>query len=426
MSDSQNSDILPHHIPLPNKKRITLYKNGNNENIYYYFTFGKKSYRGSTGKNDLQSSVDEGFRIYSEVSTGKRKYGSKGSNKFEVVCKQYLKHKEEDKRRKLSPRTLIEYKRNSKYLIQKFRGYEIETLCSEKVYETYQKWRSDYYKEHQTKKQIVYKRKGKNFKGRILDHVGSVPINRELRLLVSVLRYSKYNLKLLQNVEIPPYTMLEENRGKKILTETEYEKLRHYMTTNSHYNWLIISFINSTGIRYPSELLRITWKDVDWDTPCVWIRNRKNPKSNQPLDTPFPLVGNSLGIIKQLWSRDNISKEPNDPVFVNDKGVQVKNIRKSFKNSLVKCGIDNDVSLYSFRHRFTTRMILCEDIPVVILSKVLGHKSTQMVMKHYEQLDKDNYVKVFQDSRKQYYEKRKEKVKRKTKKQTDPPSKTII
>ncbi len=206
MSKTNKLKKLPYSIELPNKKKITLYMNGNNENIYYYFRFGKKSYRGSTGTSDFHSSEKEGFKIYTEVSTGKRKSGSKNSTKFEVVCKQYLKYKEENKRRKLSPRTLSEYKSNSKYLIQKFRGYNIESLCSEKVYESYQEWRSHYYKEHKTKRQIVYKRNGKVLKGRILDHVGSVPINRELRLLVSILRYSKYNLKLLQDVEIPPYS----------------------------------------------------------------------------------------------------------------------------------------------------------------------------------------------------------------------------
>jgi len=62
MLEKQNPDELPRYIPLPNKKKITLYKNGDNENIYYYFRYGKKSHRGSTGKSDIQSSIDEGFR----------------------------------------------------------------------------------------------------------------------------------------------------------------------------------------------------------------------------------------------------------------------------------------------------------------------------------------------------------------------------
>jgi len=48
-----------------------------------------------------------------------------------------------------------------------------------------------------------------------------------------------------------------------------------------------------------------------------------------------------------------------------------------------------------------------------MLSKVLGHTSTDMVMKHYQQLDKDSYVKVFQDSMEVYYDKKKEKKNKK-------------
>jgi integrase len=399
-------DKLPYKLISPHK--ITLYKNGDNPNIYYYFTFKHKSYRGSTGKDDLKSSIEEVFDIFYEVKTGKRKNLSRGSSKFENLCKQYLKHKEVDKKKILSPRTLSEYKRNSKFLLEKFRGREIETLCSEKVYEEYQEWRRKYYETHETKRQMTFKRNGKVLKGRILNNVGSVPINRELRLLVSILRYSKNSLGLLSDVIIPPYKMLDENSGKKILKDTEFEKLRDYMSVNRPFQCLIVSFINSTGTRYPSEIGKILWSDIDWEIPCVWIRNRKNPKRGNPVDTPVPLVGMGLEVIKTLWSRNNIPKGQDDPVFVNDKGKQVKSIRKSFKYCLEKCGLDTSVCLYSFRHRFTTRILLQNTIPMVVLSKILGHKSTEMVMKHYESLDKYHFVKIFQDSMEVYYEKKEE------------------
>ena len=82
MSRTQNQENLPYHIPLPNNKKITLYKNGDNENIYYYFRFNKKSYMGSTGTSEFQMSIDRGFKIYTEVSGGKRTSGSRNSNKF--------------------------------------------------------------------------------------------------------------------------------------------------------------------------------------------------------------------------------------------------------------------------------------------------------------------------------------------------------
>lgn len=424
MTKTQNMDTLPYHIPLPNNQKITLYKNGNNENIYYYFTFEKKMYRGSTGKKDLQSSKEEGFKIYSEVSTGKRKTGSKSSNRFEVVCRKYLQYLEKGKLKKPSERTLNDYKRYSKFLLEKFRGREIDTLCNQSVFEDYKIWRKNYYKTHEKRRQKKYKRNGKEWLGQVYDNVGSVPINKDLRLLISILRYSK-TLGLLQDVDIPHCKLEEENHGKKILTDNEFEKLRDYMSVNRPFQWLIISFINSCGVRYPSEILRITWKDIDWDTPCVWIRNRKNPKGNT-VDTPFPLIGTSLDVIKTLWSRDNIPKGKDDPVFVNDKGKVVKSIRKCFKTSLEKCGIENDVSLYGFRSRFTTRMCLREDIPVVVLSKLLGHKSTKMVMSHYESLEKDHLLKVLTESRENQDKKKKEKKKKQQQKKQPPTTETDV
>ena len=403
---------------LSSPHKITLYKNGDNPNIYYYFTFNHKMYRGSTGKSDLKSSIDEVFDIFYEVKTGKRKKLSRGSNKFEEVCKKFLKYKEQNTKKILSPRTLIEYKKNTKFLLKMFKGQDIETLCSTKVFDEYQKWRKSYYQKNESERQTQYKRNGKTYNGRILNNIGNVPINRELRLLVSILRYSKLELELLQNIKVPEYKMLEENKGKKILNYEEFEKLRDYMSINRPFQWMVVSFINSTGIRYPSELLRITWEDVDWDTPCVWIRHRKNPKGGKSVDTPFPLIGTGLDVIKTLWSRDNISKQPEDQVFVNDKGKPVKNIRKCFKTSLEKCGLDTSITMYSFRSRFVTRMVQRNDIPPIVLSSLMGHKSLDMIMNVYESLDKYHYKNILTDSREEYYRNKKEKEERKKKQKT--------
>lgn len=396
--------------------KITLYKNGNNPNIYYYFTYNHKMYRGSTGKSDLKSSTEEVFDIFYEVKTGKRTNGSRGSNDFDKVCKKYIEYKH--KENKLSPRTLIEYERNSKFLLKKFGNENIENLCDKNVYTEYQEWRRSFYQTYPNENRKKYKRNGKHWLGKKYENVGSVPINRELRLLVSILRYSKYELKLLPNIDIPPYTRLNENEGKKILKDDQFEKLRDFMKINRPFQWSIISFINSTGIRYPSELLRIKWKDIDWDTPCVWIRNRKNPrKDGKSVDTPVPLLGKGLEVIKTLWERDNIPKGENDPVFVNDDGIQVKNIRKSFKYCLDKVGIDKTITIYGFRSRFTTQKLF-ENTNVVILSKVLGHRSTDMVMKHYESLDKDHFLETFEDSREEYYRRKDKKQKQKEQQNT--------
>ena len=130
------------------------------------------------------------------------------------------------------------------------------------------------------------------------------------------------------------------------------------------------------------------------------IRDRKNKNKHTTINTPVPLIGTSREIIEILKSRDGIPKGPDDKVFVNDKNHQIISLNKPFKRSLVECNIDKNLTIYSFRHLFTTRMVKRPDIPIKILSEVLGHTSTDMINKHYSILKAEDYVNVFQESEK--------------------------
>jgi len=99
-----------------------------------------------------------------------------------------------------------------------------------------------------------------------------------------------------------------------------------------------------------------------------------------------------------LKSRKDIPKGDDDPVFVNDNGVQISNIRKSFKQSIVDCGIKKNLCMYSLRHLYTTRMVKRPDIPLIMISQSLGHKDTSMVNKYYSHLRIEDLVKTFQKS----------------------------
>jgi len=379
---------------LTSPHKITLYKNGSNPNIYYYFTYNKKVYRGSTGSDDPKSSVDKVFEIYFEVSKGLRDKIKEKKVKFEDVVNKFLKYKFEHK---ISPRTLIEYKRQSRYLLERFRGREINTFTSRSEYQNYCDWRRTYYDTHEKKRVQVYKRNGENVEGRSFSKVGNSTLNRECRLLCSILRYGKSFMNVLKDVEVPSYSMFPEERREEILTKEEYEKLETYWMKKNPYYWKIISFVNNTGVRYPTELNRILVEDVNLKQSYVLIRNRKNKNKNTVINTPVPLVGTSKEIVEELLSRD-VSKSPKDPLFVNDKGRQIKSITKQFKKSVRDCGIDKDLTMYSLRHLFTTRMVRRPDIPIKVLSEVLGHVSTDCVNKWYSHLKTADIVNIFQRS----------------------------
>lgn len=398
----------PYHIPLPNNKKITLYKNGDNENIYYYFRYNKNSFRGSTGFSDLGSSITKSLKIYDDIKKYKRKTSTK-RNQFDYLCNKYLLFKEnidnDTSRRPLNPNTLEVMKRQSRPLIEFFKKTNIQELCNSSSYSPYQNWRKRYYETHE--KQKYFKKGNKIINSRKFDEVNDTTIDHEMKLFTSILRYCKNVLNILPDTQVPKYQRLDykkksgEKKGNKILTDNEFERLRDYMSKLYPYQWSMINFVNSTGLRYPSELLHLQWKDIDFEIPCVQIRDRKSP--GNILTSYIPLVGTSFEILQKLKNRPNISTGENDFVFVNDKGKQIKDISYVFKKSLKECGISTSYKIYSFRHRYTTRM-LKSGLSIVMLSRILGHSNTNTLMKHYEQIEIEHYVKVLEEMNEKYYQ----------------------
>ena len=252
--------------------KITLYKNGDNPNIYFYFTWKQESHRGSTGSDNVNIARDKAHEIFYDITKGLKNRGKQKTIKFEDVVKKFLQYKEEHK---ISRRTLIEYKRQSKYLLERFKGRDINTFTSKSEYSEYIEWRKKYYDTHEKKKIQIYERYGAKVLGRKFAKVGNPTLNRECRLLCSILRYGKEFMNVLKDVQIPAYTMFPEQRREEILTSEEYEKLRTYWTNKNPFYWDIIDFVRNTGIRYPNELNRICWKDIYLEKSYVFIRDRK-------------------------------------------------------------------------------------------------------------------------------------------------------
>ena len=170
---------------------------------------------------------------------------------------------------------------------------------------------------------------------------------------------------------------------------------RYNWEEKNPYYWKIISFVDKSGIRYPSELLKITNSDVNLKEGFVLIRNRKS-KKKKIINTKVPLIEETKKILEELRSREGIPKGPNDPVFVNDKGIQIKYINKGFKKSLSELGINNKLSIYSFRHTYVTRLIKNPEISMKIVSQILGHTDTTMVDRIYSHLTDDDALRAIQ------------------------------
>ena len=377
---------------LTSPHKITLYLNGSNPYIYFYFTWKKKSHRGSTGTDSIEVSRNKVLEIFYEISKGIREKGRQKIIKFENVVKDFLKYKKDH----VSVRTINDYQKSSQFLLERFKGRDVVTISDKREYESYKKWRQQYYEIYKKKRIRKYKRNGKMINGRKNDHVGNVVINRELRLLVSILRYGKEYMNLFKGIDIPPYTMLPEKRRDEILSDEEYIKLRNYWMKKNPFYGHMISFLSNSGVRYPSEMNRLQWKDVNFEQNYIVIRNRKS--RNNTLESIIPLVTTLRNNLNWLQTRKGISTNPEDYVFVNEKNKPIKNIVRSFKRSLRDLGITKNITLYSFRHFYTSHMVQRSDIPLYTLSKVLGHVNTTTLQKRYTVTNSKDIVDIFMKS----------------------------
>jgi integrase len=349
-------------------------------------------FRGSTGTEDLDNAIDRATEIYVKVKDGKNPRQQKIEHlKFSDVVKKFLHYK----KTRILQNTMIAYKIKANFLTEYFSKRPIEQITG-KDYQKYVDWRKDFYKKYPERAQQKRKINHKVVKGRIYKDVGHATINRECVLLVSILRYAKKHLGIFQGKEITEYEKYKEEPRDTILEKDEYLRLEKYWMQKNPYYWKIISFLNNTGLRYPSELNGIQWKDVYLEKSFVVIRNRKSKSGI--VNSAVPLVGNARSIIEELKCRGNISINGDDYVFVNDEGWRIKNVRQAFQKSLKECCIDKKLTMYSFRHLFTTRMIKRSDIPLKVLATVLGHKDTTMLDRVYSHLHAQDIVSAFQQS----------------------------
>jgi integrase len=360
---------------------ITLFRR-KSPNIYYYFTLNQKSHKGSTHTSNLETAREYSTQKYYEIKIKGKE--AKKVFKFKKMVDSFLHYKEgKVTERKLSDKTFKEYMRQSRFLVEKFGDKDI-TSFRKQDFNDYKVWRLEYYITHKKKIFQTYTRGDKTIKGRKIDYSLEVIINRELGLLRMILFYCKNELELEIDA-VPTFDKFDEYRGRDILTDEEMDKLKEYWLRKNRYYWDIISFCASTGVRYPSEVDRCKWKDVDLENNILIIRNRKGSgkRRNGVKDMSIPLIGDSHEILTRLKRRAGIPINDDDYVFVNDNGVKIKNISKSFAKSIDECKITNkNITMYTLRHYFTTKMLLSGISPLV-LATILGHTSTQMIEKHY-------------------------------------------
>jgi len=215
-----------------------------------------------------------------------------------------------------------------------------------------------------------------------------------IECILSALRnFTKYlfNESVLNkdfSLTIPKYRTIDQAQLPSTYNKEEIELLLDSIersSTSGKRNYAIVLLAAKLGLR-ASDICRLTFDDLSWETSTIKIRQHKTGK-----DLILPLladVGNA--IIDYLKYSRAISDEPY--VFLMTKApygaVVTATITHIVQREFKKAGIDitnRKFGPHALRHSLSHRL-LDEQIVLPVISEVLGHKNTEST-KYYLRID---------------------------------------
>jgi integrase len=154
---------------------------------------------------------------------------------------------------------------------------------------------------------------------------------------------------------------------------------------------VVILAAATTGLRQ-SELLGLRWRDIDWESQRVRVRNTfvrgehsSAGKSELSTRRSVPLASR-LARELERWSRRTAYDNDGDLVFAHpSKGTPLdgSKLTKRFKAACVDAGV-RPVRFHDLRHTFATRLA-ASGTPIRTIQEFLGHadSKTTQIYAHY-------------------------------------------
>lgn len=133
------------------------------------------------------------------------------------------------------------------------------------------------------------------------------------------------------------------------------------------------------GVRVgPSELLRLTWDDVDMLQQVLRVHGAKKNASAPWREVP---IRNSLMPIFESWRAEDARL--GIPHLIHYNGRKVASIKTAWRHTLQRAGIHRRIRPYDLRHAFATELI-AGGVDIGTVAKLMGHSSPTMILSHYQ------------------------------------------
>ena len=223
---------------------------------------------------------------------------------------------------------------------------------------------------------------------------GNISKRRNFYVLKDFLNYLFIEEIILEDLScyIPK---IKKSRKRKLPTYLKTENIEQLLESIPKErkidirNYTIILIAARLGLRI-SDILNIKLKDIDWKN---YKLNIIQPKTNNLNILP---LSKEVGWAIINYIKNSRPKCNNEYLFVKmkypfEKMEQFNNFNKYFE----KCNLEENIKkgIHNLRHSFATNM-LDNDIPIHIISSVLGHSDINTTSSTYIKIDTKNLKKV--------------------------------
>lgn len=206
-------------------------------------------------------------------------------------------------------------------------------------------------------------------------------VHRELSDIMAILNWSVKRRLLLTN---PLHGYEKPSRDDAILQPPSISEVRQIIANAPPHLVRALTICYYTGLRPgKSELLNLTWREVDFETRTIMIRSAKKGglKFRQ-----IPLGDDFLTKLVEWKGKDNHENE-----IIQFHGKPIKSLKKSFATAKTKAGITRRIPMYSFRHAFAT-VLLQGGADLKATSELMGHSRPDTTMRIYQHTQSSMYV----------------------------------
>jgi len=185
------------------------------------------------------------------------------------------------------------------------------------------------------------------------------------------------------------------------------EEIERLLLKSDGYLRNFIGIMSRTGMR-PGEITGLRWSDIDFDNEIIKVRRTRILGKNGPPKKKASIRDvEMLSGIKEFFQAqfELTGINSNGDVFLNSSNKPFYShdiIGKQFKALLDK---DDKRYLYQIRHSFATMMI-SEGEDILWVSRMLGHKSSDITLKAYAKAYKISHNKNERKQRALFLEKR--------------------